>query len=239
MFKKVAIMHGKGEFSKIKGNICNVPIETESVCNVLPKPVNNNGLIIVKLKCHLRYRGQVYFEPVRPESIFAALNYLKNNNKFYEDISVSYDLSSNEILNAVDASFAYEQTCNNHPDTQIENKLNFELLDDPLNLHRVAANETTLISEIPGIIDEDNITIAPGQGKTLLSIVRDDYCEELAFPYLLPTGKFGYKVKQEVPFSPVSYFNQRLLNFKQTFASDADFIFLVGPLLNSIILNLQ
>ena len=98
-------------------------------------------------------------------------------------------------------------------------------MDDPLNLHRVAANETTLISEIPGIIDEDNITIAPGQGKTLLSIVRDDYCEELAFPYLLPTGKFGYKVKREVSFSPVKYFNQRLLNFKQTFASDADFTF--------------
>ena len=47
LFKKVAIMHGKGEFSKIKGNICNVPIETESVCNVLPRPVNNNGLTCV------------------------------------------------------------------------------------------------------------------------------------------------------------------------------------------------
>ena len=32
LFKKIAIMHGKGEFSKIKGNICNVPTETESVC---------------------------------------------------------------------------------------------------------------------------------------------------------------------------------------------------------------
>ena len=76
------------------------------------------------------------------------------------------------MLNVADASLALEQTCNNNIDTQVENKLNFELLDDPLNLHRVAANETTLISEIPGIIDEDNI-----------------------------------------------------INFKQTFASDADFIF--------------
>ena len=98
-------------------------------------------------------------------------------------------------------------------------------MDDPLNLHRVAASETTLISEIPSIIGEDNIAIAPGQGKTPLSILHDDYCEELAFPYLFPTGKFGYKVKREVPLSPVKYFNQRLLNFKQTFASDADFIF--------------
>ena len=81
-------------------------------------------------------------------------------------------------------------------------------MDDPLNLHRAAANETTLIPEIPGIIDEDNITIAPGQGKTPLSILHDDYCEKLAFPYLFPTEKFGYKLKREVPLSPVKYFNQ-------------------------------
>ena len=99
------------------------------------------------------------------------------------------------------------------------------MLDDPLNLHRVAPNGTTLIPEIPGIIDEDNATITTGQDKTPLSILPDDYCEELAIQYLLPTGKFGYKVKQEVPLSPVKYFNQRLLNFKQTFASDADFTF--------------
>ena len=58
-------------------------------------------------------------------------------------------------------------------------------MDDPLNLHRVAANETTLISDIPGIIDEDNKTIAPGQGKIPLSILRDDYCEQRAFLYFL------------------------------------------------------
>ena len=98
-------------------------------------------------------------------------------------------------------------------------------MDDPLNLHRGAANETTLISEIPSITGENNTTIAPGQGKTPLLILRDGYCEELTFPYLFPTGKFGYKVKQEVPLYPVKYFNQQLLNFKQNFASDADFIF--------------
>ena len=42
-----------------KGNICNIPIETDTVCNVLPKPVNNNGPALVKLKRHLRYRVYV------------------------------------------------------------------------------------------------------------------------------------------------------------------------------------
>ena len=39
LFKKVAIMHGKGEFSKIKRNICNIPVEIDTVCNVLPRPI--------------------------------------------------------------------------------------------------------------------------------------------------------------------------------------------------------
>ena len=55
LFRKVAIMHGKGEFAKVKGNICNIHIETDNVCNELPRPVNNNKLVIVKLKYHLRY----------------------------------------------------------------------------------------------------------------------------------------------------------------------------------------
>ena len=113
------------------------------------------------------------------------------------------------------------------------------MLDDPLNLHRVAPNGTTLIPEIPGIIDEDNATVATGQDKTPLSILPDDYCEELAIQYLFPTGKFGYKVKQEVPLSPIKYFNQRLLNFKKNLLLMQISLFLLGPLLNSIILNLQ
>ena len=97
-------------------------------------------------------------------------------------------------------------------------------MDDPLSAHRTAGYETTLVPEIPRIIEEDNVIMAPGQGKTPVLILNDDHCEELAFPYLFPTERFGYKVKREVPLSPVKYFNQRLLNFRQSFASDADYI---------------
>ena len=53
----------------------------------------------------------------------------------------------------------------------------------------------------------------------------DQECEELAFPYLLPTGKYGYKVERDIPLSPAKYFNSRLLNYTQKFASDSDYIF--------------
>ena len=72
-------------------------------------------------------------------------------------------------------------------------------VEDPLNMHRTATNETTLISEIANIINEKN---APGQGKTPVSILGDEFCEEQAFPYLLPKCKFGYNVPRNIQISP-------------------------------------
>ena len=76
LFKKIAIMHGKGEFSKIKGSIWNL-IETTNICNFLPSSSVSNGLIVIKLKLDFKYRGHVYFEPECPHIIYQALTYLK------------------------------------------------------------------------------------------------------------------------------------------------------------------
>ena len=48
LFMKVVIMHIKGEFSKIRGSFCNIPIEIEMVCKVLPRGADSNDLILVK-----------------------------------------------------------------------------------------------------------------------------------------------------------------------------------------------
>ena len=90
----------------------------------------------------------------------------------------------------------------------IENE-SFESVDDPLNAHRAAGCETTLVPDIPRIIEDDNVIIPPGQGKTRVSVFNDDHCEKLSFPYLFPTRKFAYKVKREISLSPVKYFNQQ------------------------------
>ena len=71
-------MHGKGEFAKTKGSICNIPIETSNICNILPRPADSSGLIAVKLKRDLKYKGYVYFEPVRPNVIYQAHKLFKN-----------------------------------------------------------------------------------------------------------------------------------------------------------------
>ena len=52
--KKIAIIYGKGGFSKIKGSIYNIPIESANICNILPKPAVSNKLIVVKLTRDLK-----------------------------------------------------------------------------------------------------------------------------------------------------------------------------------------
>ena len=68
----------KGEFAKVKGNICNMPIEAANICNILPRPADSNRLIVVKFKRDLKYIGYVHFEPVRPNVIYQTLDYVKN-----------------------------------------------------------------------------------------------------------------------------------------------------------------
>ena len=61
---KVTIMP-RGQARKIKGAICNAPIDTIDTTTSLP----NNGIVIVKLKHKLEYNGHVYFESIRPQFI--------------------------------------------------------------------------------------------------------------------------------------------------------------------------
>ena len=91
-------MHGKDTFSKINGSICNVPIEAANKFNILAMLVFSNESIVVELKQSFKYRGHVYFDPVCRKVINQALAFLKSHNEFYEDISVTNSLPSEEIF---------------------------------------------------------------------------------------------------------------------------------------------
>ena len=95
LFRKIAIMP-KVQFPKLKGSICNIPINTSDIINVLPHGQDSNGLVVVKLKRKLSYRGHLYFESVHPESIDMALKNFKENNPLYCDIHIDVNNIPNE-----------------------------------------------------------------------------------------------------------------------------------------------
>ena len=57
-------MHINSECRKIKRSTCAIPIQAAIICNSLPRQGVSNGLVIVKLKWGLKWRGHLYFEPV-------------------------------------------------------------------------------------------------------------------------------------------------------------------------------
>ena len=98
LFKKINIML-KGQTPKLKGALCNIPIDVVDVCNTLPRPADSNGIIKVKLKRKLQYRGHVYFESVRPNFILKFLQYLKLDYPLCNDIETDSDNISSFLIN--------------------------------------------------------------------------------------------------------------------------------------------
>ena len=68
LFKKISII-SKGQMPKIKGATCNIPVSVEDTCTTLPRNTTSSGIIMVKLKKKLSFKGHVYFEPVSPEKV--------------------------------------------------------------------------------------------------------------------------------------------------------------------------
>ena len=54
VFEKIVVMP-KGQQRKIKGAICNIPVEYDQTCNQLPRPPHRLGIIMLKLKRKLRF----------------------------------------------------------------------------------------------------------------------------------------------------------------------------------------
>ena len=254
-FKKVVIMP-KGKLPKIKGSLCNIPVnEVHDNYRSLPRPADSNGLLIVKLKRKAQYRSHVLFEPVRPVFVERFLKYLKNHSHLYSDIEINMDNLPSDLLdlnnglnndnNDDDSSSGSSMIldllrCQNEP-ISIALEISEEGgLDDPLAQFKSVSDETTFISEIPTATDiEEAIVVAPGEEKQPVSLLGDEFCEELAHPHLFPSGKFGYKAEREMPLSPSRCFNQRLLNYSRKFTSDSNHIFFSHSVLQKLQLNSQ
>ena len=87
VFEKIIVM-AKGHQRKVKGALCNVPVECDQTRSLLPRPPERFGIIMLKLKRKLQFRGHVYFQAVRRHFVLQALQWLKANNILYKEIQI-------------------------------------------------------------------------------------------------------------------------------------------------------
>ena len=85
VFEKIVVMP-KGQQRKIKGAICNVPVECDKTCQTLPHGPESSGIFLLKLKRKLQFRGHVYYQAVRPEIVLNALNWLKQTMNYIKQL---------------------------------------------------------------------------------------------------------------------------------------------------------
>ena len=131
----------KGQFSKIKGAVCNIPVEVDSMCNILPRGSDSNCLILMKLKRKLSYRGHVLFEPVPADVVKLVLDYLNKNNFLYNNIVTNIDNMPVDLFCLDEIPVVRE--VNIQEETEIEKD------EKSLDQYRASANESTLISTFP------------------------------------------------------------------------------------------
>ena len=204
VFQKIIVMP-KGQQRKIKGAICNIPVECDQTCNNLPRAPESSGIIRLKLKRKLQFRGHVYFQGVRPQFLQEALCWLKDNNPLYQDIVIDFtNFDENlttlhggndvdqETTNSVLIDVEREQQCNTkendlesmgqreNNDLESKESDNDEEDDDPLNEFRAAVNETCLQSITPMYpVTDDNDN--QSTGKKIFSIAPGENKHPVSF----------------------------------------------------------
>ena len=178
---------------------------------MLPRPADSNGLIIVKLKRKLEYKGHVVFEAVRPDGVIQFLEFLRRHNDLYSyieinpaNIQVHIPVGLQRFKTEKDTTYSKLLKCLDEPiEVQLESSLGEETLDDPLSEFITPSMETTFVLEILSACEmEEGIVAAPGEGKKPVSIRNDKFCKELSHPHLFPTGQYDCKVEREIPLNP-------------------------------------
>lgn len=87
--KMVALPCGKQR--AIHGPAVNVPTDLHHVCTLLPRLPSQAQVVPMKIKRKLCYKGHYMYEYVRPAKGLAALEWLKENNPLYGDITINSD----------------------------------------------------------------------------------------------------------------------------------------------------
>lgn len=224
VFEKIMVMP-KGPQRKVKGGICNVPVECDDTCKVLPGPPERSGIIMLKLKRKLRFRGHVYFQAVRLQFILDALLWLKLNDPLYINITIN--------IKNISSKFANFEGNRNNSDSS---KAVIHQEKHPLNTYRQATSETCLQSVLPdypvGIGNNDTnqslgdevYSIAPGENRHSSSIMSDTKCEERAFipSFVSKRTIMGTSLAIELLSS---HHSSRFLHYSGRFATNPEYLF--------------
>ena len=168
---------------------------------------------------------------IRPRKIINALNILKNqlHNPHYKDVLLNENWIEDSEESDPDLwdSLVHDDEQEGHVNNEQLSGGESDDTDDERE------DERTKLSGIPfdsciqpkDILHDGILSMAPGEGKKPISFIHDKCAEELSFPQLFPSGRFGFSHARSSKLTLKKYFQCRLLNCDRRFARNIDYIF--------------
>ena len=221
----------RGRQRAIHGAVVNVPSNVSTTVTSLPLTPTQAGLIPLKLKRRLRYKGYVTHQFIRPAAVLQALDWLVQNNVLYCGIDVDQHWIEScieedvEVWNGITGS---AETDDPQPaadtDSDVEPSDSDSDSEDLTAKVRGLKFSTCLQPSDPQYAATE-LSIAPAEGQVPLDFMLDTNAEILAFPAKYPFARGGLTDERDVTLTPKKYFIQRVLNKDKRFASDANYLF--------------
>ena len=196
------LMQAPGEKQlKINGNIVNVPTDITNTVSMLPRLPNETGTIKVNLKRRLQYKSSALSLNVRPNKVVEAAKWLVNNGNLYKEEGITFNdtwLEGNSNILFIDDNDGLSDVSENVVDC-IEEQVNCnadctgssqQITDDEDHWSEdeaeIPAGVTNTMLTAPDFVTDNErqhiLNVAPGEGNRPISIFRDKYSEELAYP---------------------------------------------------------
>lgn len=170
------------------GATVNVPFNFKKTFKKLPPCTG--GLILLKSKKKISFKGHAFFQLVSRTKLVNALIYFSANNTLYYDITTDLLEILNDLMTFSAGSIEFKVDSST---TELEIR-NSEDVSNHLDNYRPASYKSL-------IVDNSVLDIAPGVDKDTKSILFDENCEELEFSSLFLNAKFGYSCKRQTKLS--------------------------------------
>ncbi|XP_052700234.1 uncharacterized protein LOC128177537 [Crassostrea angulata] len=214
-FMKVMSLPQGGQ-RNVHGPVVCVPSNIKKTTSL---PLNNdeNLLLRVKLKRKLSYKGYFEYQFVSPRHIKAALEFLKKNNKWYQEVSINSNWTENDDQCLMSDSIDTNES--NHETPEIEINHNQEVASD------TCLQPVDIAQEVLDHYFDDVFNIAPGEGQNPVKMLQEEGNEAKSFPHLFPSGRFSWNEDRDERITLSRYFNNRLMNTDNRFAKDTNYIF--------------
>jgi hypothetical protein len=170
----------RGRQLKITGNVVNVPADICNTVHMLPRLPQDTGTIKVQLKRRLQYKSPALSLNVRPNKVMQAAAWLVNTSELYREQGITFDQHWLSYFGVTTPNSDNENTTVDQTNlTSSED----EWSEDEAELPAGATDSMLTPTDFVDDTERQHIyNVAPGEGGRPLSIFRDQYSEELAYP---------------------------------------------------------